>query len=133
VVDVLEHVAVNQHHTPALYSSFLRALLAAKEGTGADASTATNSIFASTMSNTNSTMGSGDPFISGHSGDAPILNDFSFESEMGPVADMSTFPPTMAAHSSTEDASMMMNMDDLLPNGGFWNNVLMPGMVISLP
>lgn len=52
--------------------------------------------------------------------------DYQFASEMGPVADMSTFPPTMA-NSRDDDGGMgMLSMDTIL-NGGFWDNVLVPG------
>lgn len=55
------------------------------------------------------------------------LNEFQFDSEMGPVADISTFPPTMAANPSNDDGlNGMMSMDSILSNN-FWDSVLVPG------
>lgn len=54
-----------------------------------------------------------------------LLNDYQFESEMGPVADMSTFPPTMAPNPS-ENSMGSLTMDNIL-SSGFWDNVLVPG------
>ncbi|KAF5357846.1 hypothetical protein D9756_001242 [Leucocoprinus leucothites] len=56
-------------------------------------------------------------------------NEFNFESEMGPVVDMSTFPPTMAAPPNpTDDGPMMggLTMENIL-SSGFWDNMLVPG------
>ncbi|KAF5357842.1 hypothetical protein D9756_001246 [Leucocoprinus leucothites] len=50
-------------------------------------------------------------------------------SEVGPVADMSTFPPTMAAPPNpTDDGPMMggLTMENIL-SLGFWDNMLVPG------
>jgi hypothetical protein len=63
-------------------------------------------------------------YMNGQGGDT-ILNEFHFEGEMGPVADMSTFPPTMASN-QPDDNTGMMSMDSILSNG-FWDSVLMPG------
>lgn len=56
-----------------------------------------------------------------------LLNEFQFDSEMGPVADISTFPPTMAAHPDDGIMNGMMSMDSILSNN-FWDSVLVPGM-----
>lgn len=53
------------------------------------------------------------------------LSEFQFDSEMGPVADMSTFPPTMAPNPS-EDHLGMLTMDSIL-SASFWDSVLVPG------
>ncbi|TFY65008.1 hypothetical protein EVG20_g5746, partial [Dentipellis fragilis] len=53
------------------------------------------------------------------------LSEFQFASEMGPVADMSTFPPTMAAPAAQADEGVL-SMDSIL-SGSFWDNVLVPG------
>lgn len=45
---------------------------------------------------------------------------------MGPVADISTFPPTMAPSPTQLDMSML-SMDSIL-SADFWDNVLVPGM-----
>jgi len=54
-----------------------------------------------------------------------MLNGFQFESEMGPVADISTFPPTMAPHPS-EDSLGSLTMENIL-SSGFWDSMLVPG------
>lgn len=55
------------------------------------------------------------------------LNEFQFDSEMGPVADMSTFPPTMAAYAAADDSmNGMMSMDSIFSTN-FWDSVLVPG------
>lgn len=59
------------------------------------------------------------------------LNEFQFDSEMGPVADISTFPPTMAPHPS-EDNMGTLTMDNIL-SSGFWDSMLVPGNHISSP
>jgi hypothetical protein len=59
------------------------------------------------------------------------LSEFHFASEMGPVADMSTFPPTMA--NAQPDDMGMLSMNSIL-SGGFWDNVLVPGeLLVSFP
>jgi hypothetical protein len=65
------------------------------------------------------------PLPSGVTGNDP-LNEFQFDSEMGPVADMSTFPPTMANPTTEDNFSGMMSMDSILTNN-FWDSVLVPG------
>lgn len=133
VADVLENVAANPLHTPALYSGFLRALIFAKVDPSAPL---TNGETASmvkgdgdetlTTSIQGGTPNSFNGFINGNGGEVPsIQNEFQFESEMGPVADMSTFPPTMAANPS-EDNMGMLTMDSIL-SSGFWDSVLVPG------
>jgi hypothetical protein len=56
-----------------------------------------------------------------------LLSEFQFASEMGPVADMSTFPPTMA--NTQPDDLGMLSMNSIL-SGGFWDNVLVPGELL---
>lgn len=53
--------------------------------------------------------------------------EFNFNGEMGPAADISTFPPTMAPTNSHDDVSGMLSMDSILSNG-FWDSVLVPGL-----
>ena len=62
---------------------------------------------------------------SNHDGTATPIG-FQSNSEMGPVADMSTFPPTMAPTSAQDDSSGMLSMDSILSTG-FWDSVLVPG------
>ena len=66
-------------------------------------------------------FGGGD---AGHNGNF-MLNEFQFESEMGPVADISTFPPTMAPHPSG-DSLGVLTMENIL-SSGFWDSMLVPG------
>ncbi|KAF5358103.1 hypothetical protein D9756_001250 [Leucocoprinus leucothites] len=57
------------------------------------------------------------------------MNEFNFESEMGLVADMSTFPPTMARPPNpTDDGAMMsaLTMENIM-SGRFWDRILVPG------
>ncbi|KAH0583485.1 hypothetical protein H2248_009113 [Termitomyces sp. 'cryptogamus'] len=54
-----------------------------------------------------------------------LSNPFGFESEMGPVADMSTFPPTMAPDLREEGVGSL-TMDHIL-GSGFWDSVIVPG------
>ncbi|KIJ69217.1 hypothetical protein HYDPIDRAFT_79437 [Hydnomerulius pinastri MD-312] len=136
IATVLGEIAVNPHHAPALYSTFLRALITARtdgsqqqhqhqhqqlEGDVVDGdegmpqndmglSLSNSSLFGSSM-NTNGMNG---------------MNDFQFASEMGPVADMSTFPPTMAALPTSDEGMGMLSMENILSNG-FWDSVLVPG------
>ncbi|KAI8989815.1 fungal-specific transcription factor domain-containing protein [Trametes punicea] len=59
-----------------------------------------------------------------------FLENLSYSGEMGPVADMSTFPPTMAPPPSGLDMSML-SMDSIL-SADFWDSVLLPGSSHSL-
>ena len=54
-----------------------------------------------------------------------LLNEFQFDSEMGPVADISTFPPTMAPY-PPEDNMGVLAVDNIL-SSGFWDSMLVPG------
>jgi len=57
--------------------------------------------------------------------------EFQLNGEMGPVADMSTFPPTMMAQKTSEGASPnMLSMDSIL-SANFWDNILIPGLFSS--
>lgn len=115
-------------HTPALYSVFLRALVAAKteppsnnDGQHAlmnDASTSPHDDQSLQSTHNNSH----------HNGPSRIdpLSEFQFDSEMGPVADISTFPPTMAPTNHSEDQLGMLTMDSIL-SSNFWDSVLVPG------
>jgi hypothetical protein len=56
------------------------------------------------------------------------MNEFHFESEMGPAADISTFPPTMAPPLPMDDGATLggMTMENIL-SSGFWDSMLVPG------
>ncbi len=56
-----------------------------------------------------------------------MLNEYQFNSEMGPAVDISTFPPTMAPINPAED-----NMGDALAmenvfSSIFWDSMVVPG------
>jgi len=125
VADVLESISVNSAHTPALYAAFLKALISAKTDPSAPAEANAST---STDATANSLHSNG--IISGTSmqyGEAssgfPV--EFSFEGEMGPVVDMSTFPPTMGPN-PVEETNSGMPMDSIL-SSDFWDSVLVPG------
>ncbi|KAH9843128.1 uncharacterized protein C8Q71DRAFT_699738 [Rhodofomes roseus] len=142
VADAFESVAVASLHTPALYSVFLRALISAR--TGAEVPLTTNAHGPSAVqpseaheeatSTATDESASRDMDLSqqdGHvaqlppaHGPDPFAGFFS-NGEMGPVADMSTFPPTMAPNPSLPDMSMM-SMDSIL-SADFWDSMLVPG------
>ncbi|RDB22306.1 Protein priB [Hypsizygus marmoreus] len=151
VIDTLDNIAVNPQHTPALYSGFIRALITAKvdpnratadtNGNANDTSNAntnheisvngtTSSSEASSTYHANTDMPPPSSYGQ-HSSYGSVessvfsLHEFQFESEMGPVADISTFPPTMAPN-LTEDAMGSLTMDNIL-SSGFWDSVLVPG------
>jgi len=71
-------------------------------------------------------MGYNSSLTNGFAGNDP-LNEFHFDSEMGPVADISTFPPTMANPTTDDNFSSMVSMDTILSNN-FWDSVLVPGV-----
>ncbi|KAF9469416.1 fungal-specific transcription factor domain-containing protein [Collybia nuda] len=136
VSNALEKIAASSTHTPALYSGFLRALVSAK----LDNSLANHNGSSNGDASAPHMQGG---YQTGNSGEMPppssygqqqssyttdpsfLLGEFQFESEMGPVADMSTFPPTMAPN-PPEDNMGALTMDNIL-SSGFWDSVLVPG------
>ena len=123
-------------HTPALYSSFLRALISAKvdppNATQADETMDSPKgeppESTETVGNITGDMGAQHgygSYLNGPGSDFG-LGEFQLDGEMGPVADMSTFPPTMVANHH-EDSMGMLSMDSIL-SSGFWDSVLMPGV-----
>ncbi|KAF9032161.1 hypothetical protein BDZ89DRAFT_1063535 [Hymenopellis radicata] len=122
VADVLENISVSPQHTTALYGGFLKALISARLG-------ATNGDM---KHNSSPTIGSmGPPQTNGHSTNSfrdtsKLLSDFQFEGEMGPVADMSTFPPIMAPSDEAHNGTNGLSMDSIL-SSNFWDSVLVPG------
>ncbi|KAJ7080387.1 fungal-specific transcription factor domain-containing protein [Mycena belliarum] len=136
VADVLESIAANPQHTPALYSKFLRALISARLEPPSSGSKPVSR--GSTGNERRGSPGQADmpefstsPTLASFTAGADkgpasyTLNEFQFDGEMGPVADMSTFPPTMAPPPS-EDAMGALTMDNILSNG-FWDSMLVPG------
>ncbi|KAL4244821.1 Protease transcriptional activator prtT [Abortiporus biennis] len=161
VADVMESVSAGPLHAPALYSTFLRALLSAKteppssiQNLSAENAPTATSLAASTVSSvdlmqppssTTSPNGmvqsppiptTNNASTSNISAAAAIaldpLSEFHFDSEMGPAVDLSTFPPTMAPPQQPQDDHLgMLSMDSILSNT-FWDNVLVPGYSGSL-
>lgn len=139
VADVMETVAFGQLHTPALYSCFLRALISAKtepsDGsqplqlitTTADSLSEQGVTISPNGLSSSSLAGGlgGGTGMGGETGHLDPLAEFQFDGEMGPVADISTFPPTMAAAQSDEHLGML-SIDTILSTS-FWDNVLVPG------
>lgn len=130
IANVLAEIAVNSHHAPALYSTFLRALISARTETqesedvqsGDQPDNTSHGDMANNINNSalfagNPTMG-----MNGTNG----MSDYSFASEMGPAVDISTFPPTMAEMPSSDEHMGMLSMENILSNG-FWDSVLVPG------
>lgn len=131
VADVMETVAFGALHTPSLYSCFLRALISAKteptEGALPMQQLATSGM-EGTVDHDHSVVATANSAalgtISHSTGVLDPLSEFQFDGEMGPVADISTFPPTMAPHS--DDHLGMLSIDTILSTS-FWDNVLVPG------
>ncbi|KAF7322274.1 hypothetical protein HMN09_00004800 [Mycena chlorophos] len=137
VADVLERIAANPLHTPALYSKFLRALISARlepgagdsskpvsrgSGSGRDAPVPMVSDTMPQFSSPTLAFSVPDKVSNGNSF---TLNEFQLDGEMGPVADMSTFPPTMAPVQN-DDSLGALTMDNILSTG-FWDSMLVPG------
>ncbi|KAK2466676.1 hypothetical protein APHAL10511_000934 [Amanita phalloides] len=123
VADTLESSAANKLQTHALYGVFLRALISARldqSNVGEPSKEEEDD----DQNQESSDMSGGIQQTTSYI-EPPYLTEFNFNSEMGPVADMSTFPPTMAPIPS-EDASVGMSMDNILSHG-FWDNMLVPG------
>jgi len=131
VADLLESIAASPMHTPYLYSVFLRALISARvdnaagnDNAGTHNAAHVNGDASAAESMNDALAALGAESHHGHMGNS--LADFQFGSEMGPVADISTFPPTMAPSQSGDDGNGMLSIDSILSTG-FWDNVLVPG------
>jgi len=120
VADTLDGVAANPHHTPALYGSLLRALITVR----AEPPPSNNNESAAAPPAESNTNGDGEMGVNSSGNDT--LNEFQFDSEMGPVIDISTFPPTMADSTADDNFAGMLSMDSILSNN-FWDSVLVPG------
>jgi hypothetical protein len=124
VAETFDQSSAGPTHTPSLYSLFLRALLAAKTEPPSEAASDFGDNEAVTHIN-----GNPDPRQVGNTEPYHLLSEFHFASEMGPVADMSTFPPTMA--NTQPDDLGLLSMNSIL-SGGFWDNVLVPGEFVDV-
>ncbi|KAI1794724.1 fungal-specific transcription factor domain-containing protein [Ganoderma leucocontextum] len=124
VANTFDSVAVGPMHTPALYSCFLRALVNSRADGSAsqdDGDPALGDPSAALAAHVNGDgHGNSGLLVSGD-----LLENFSYTGEMGPVMDISTFPPTMAPTPAGMDMSMM-SMDSIL-SSDFWDSVLVPG------
>ena len=131
VADVLEKAAAGPMHTPALYSCFLRALVSAKTepSTGFPSQTPNGDVEPTSQDHAQAAQ------LHAPGGNAYVnafdpLGEFQFDGEMGPVADISTFPPTMAPNPHAEDhLGNMLTMDSIL-SASFWDSVLVPGELL---
>jgi hypothetical protein len=138
IATVLGDVAINSHHTPALYSTFLRALISARTDAPQQQSQQPQqqpqqqqiqqqqSQPQTEVVVTDEAAAQHDMSLFGPTMSMDGVNDFHFTSEMGPVADMSKFPPTMATLPASDEGAGMLSMENFFPNG-FWDSVLVPG------
>lgn len=160
LADTLENVAVGPLHTPRLYSTFLKAVIASKTGAATNVNggregfengessepPTSPSIHTSPATSIQSPhlqqqqqLGTQLDLIPpgpsstelGPSMTVASENDvfpvydtyFQNDGEMGPVVDITTFPPTMADHDQPWPS---LSVDNIFPNT-FWDNVLVPG------
>lgn len=123
VAETFDNISAGSSHTPSLYSGFLRALLAAKTEPPSEAASDLGDEAVSQMNGNpdQRQVNSAEPYH--------LMSEFHFASEMGPVADLSTFPPTMAT-TQPDDLGGMLSMDSIL-SGGFWDSVLVPGEFVD--
>lgn len=131
IADLLERIAAGPTHTPALYSTFLKVLITAqpvnqdspRDDPSHHRSEQPGNETAHNQNGTDNSLG----FLGSHFDSLnSSIDAFQSNSEMGPVVDMSTFPPTMAPNNPQEDTSGMLSMDSILSTG-FWDSVLVPG------
>jgi hypothetical protein len=129
IATVLGDVAINSHHTPALYSTFLRALISARTDVPQQQPQHLQQQQSQPQTEVvvgDEVAGQNDMSLFGSTMSTNGVNNFHFTSEMGPVADMSTFPPTMATLPTSDEGIGMLSMDNIFSNG-FWDSVLVPG------
>jgi len=148
VADTLESVAASASHTPALYSTFLRAVASARtSGPSVPASPRpTTGDGRMTMNNGESPLDQVSGPAAGVYGDehqfgdgalglkmfppAPhISNEVSWNHD-GSGAEMDLQPSAFNPQQTMDDFSSM-SMDSIL-SGGFWDNVLIPGYSTGL-
>ena len=123
IAETFNQISAGPTHTPSLYSTFLRALLAAKTEPPSEVASDSGDNEADPQAN-----GNPEQRQVGNVDQHDLLSEFHFASEMGPVADISTFPPTMASPQPDDGSSGMCSMDIFF--GGFWDNVLVPGAFV---
>ncbi|KAG8728740.1 hypothetical protein FRC11_010306, partial [Ceratobasidium sp. 423] len=139
IADVFEQIAANPYHTPALYSTFLRALIAAKK----------ESVTAPPSPKLLATTEGQEPVINGQApqqvgptlshnepmGEIPFngmrmyppTGDGPLGALEVPVHADDSFPPVFNGHVDSENHTMDgLGMDQMFSNG-FWESMLMPG------
>ncbi|KAH8813625.1 fungal-specific transcription factor domain-containing protein [Flagelloscypha sp. PMI_526] len=147
VANLLESCAVNPHHTPALYSTFLKALVTAKFEEQIPQPVAPQPQQAMDTNGMLNTNGGPGPILSMNDTTTNFLDQYQFHGEMGNSShDMSTFPPTMLSPPSAtapDFASASLGAgagngsgglgnpssnDSLnILSSGFWDSMLVPG------
>lgn len=134
VAETLERCAVDDTHTPALYASFLRALIDNKK-TGVLPGSRAVSRLGSPVPNGAGAAGAGAP-----AAPAPGMDAFlrSRAGSLGPIGEEATGGAEdgeggagangagLGGH-PLSDAFDPQAMDSLLAGGDFWSNMLMPG------
>jgi len=135
-------IRLNQLPLLALYSTFLKALVTAKTEASIPPSPSLRSVDGRAVSMVanheipesglpnEKMLSEGMLELKAASENSFMTGQFDLSGEMGPVQDMSTFPPTMAP--VAEDNFGMFSMDNMFSNG-FWDSVLVPGKVSLHP
>ncbi|KEP52395.1 fungal Zn(2)-cys(6) binuclear cluster domain protein [Rhizoctonia solani 123E] len=139
IADVLEKIAANPYHTPALYSTFLRALIAAKKESGT--APPSPKLLPTAAGHLPITEGQ----IQQHNG--PTLSHNEPMGELGfngmrmyppsgdgplgpldgPIQTDESFPPVLNGHVESDHHTIDgLGMDQMFSNG-FWDSMLMPG------
>ncbi|KAF6763809.1 fungal-specific transcription factor domain-containing protein [Ephemerocybe angulata] len=108
VADVLDEIAANPLHTPALYSGFLRALISAK----LEAPSNCRMAIVNQQQHTE--------------GGFNLLNEFQFEGEMGPVGRHVDSSRRRWRRHPADGNSSGLAMENIL-SSGFWDSMLVPG------
>jgi len=133
MADTLEGVAAGPLHTPALYSTFLRALISAKldgppSGSRPESPRPHSRGDAGGSTDPPHAAPAFDPFATtagAGSNGAPMLFDYAgLNGEMGPGLDGTAFM-------QSSGAGDIMSMDSILSQN-FWDSVLIPGQCSSL-
>ncbi|KAM0751306.1 hypothetical protein T439DRAFT_380294 [Meredithblackwellia eburnea MCA 4105] len=120
--DTLQSCAVDDTHTPALYASFLRALIENKRTGGR---TAPASRVPTQPNSPVMTAANLENFVKSRAGS--VGPEGLFASLMGGAGD-STVPVAGTSGDPNEFAAFdSLAMDTMLSNGGFWENMLLPG------
>ncbi|KAF9519033.1 hypothetical protein BS47DRAFT_1370877 [Hydnum rufescens UP504] len=140
VVDTLQSVAISPSHTPALYSTFLRAVVSSRTGTSGGSSPRPGT------AKSHGTVPPTDPHAHGHDLSGSPLNlasgpgagpgnDLSWSNNAGTTTlthgngemDLqNVLPFQLPGQFADSDELGSLSMDNIF-SGGFWDNVLIPG------